>query len=394
MKAMLFLPFCLLVFLQAHADDTTFARNLIHYLGIEENVSAEDISMLAKAKSKAESPDLTVDQRKDAYKELFQLSVRLQKSNPPPSVIDMLVSSAISWTCPGESEIASPLAKPGELEQVIKVGNGEIPIILIPDVGMDGNVFQLFIDRNKSNYKMYAVTLPGFGGTPALPSFEKRDYTARRLWKNAEDAILNLIQKENLKAPIVLGHQAGAYLALRLALDHPQNIRAVVVLNGLLYSPMVISKDDPSGKLTPEFRDRLAKLFLPIELFPRPSRECFSKYWQNVGGTMSKDPQRNLQLAQNGGKSDAHLTWDYGAELMTTDLSAEITELKIPALVIPSITDPKEKPHSITQWKAVEISSVKIVPVENVGTFALDDKPEFIDKVIRDFITAETQRNE
>ena len=393
MKAMLFLCFCLLIFFQAHADDASFARNLIHYLGIEENVSAEDISMLAKAKSKAESPELTVDQRKDAYKELFQLSVRLQKSNPSPSVIDRLVSSAISWTCPGESEIASPSAKPGELGHVMKAGNGKIPVILIPDVGMDGNVFQSFLDRNKSNYTMYAVTLPGFGGTPALPTFEKRDYNAKRLWKNAEDAIMNLIRKENLQAPIILGHQGGAYLALRLALDYPHNIGAAVVLNGLLYSPMVISKDDPSGKLTPELRDRIAKLFLPIELFPRPSRECFSKYWENIGGTMSKDPQRNLQLAQNGGKSDAHLTWDYGAELMTTDLSNEITQLKTRTLVIPSITDPKQPNAAVTQWKTVKSELVKIVPMENVGTFSVDDSPEQFDKLLLDFVTAETQRN-
>jgi pimeloyl-ACP methyl ester carboxylesterase len=196
---------------------------------------------------------------------------------------------------------------------------------------------------------------------------------------------VNLIREKNLKTPVIVGHQGGAYLALRLALDHPDHIRGAVVLNGLLYAPMP-SEKDPSGKLTPELRKTMAEVFLPIELFPRPSRECFTKYWENMGGTMSKDPKRNLQLAQNGGKSDAHLTWDYGAELITTDLSNEIMQLKIPTLVIPSITDPKTPSTAVTQWKTVQSESVNVIPMENVGTFAMDDNPELFDKLLLEFV--------
>jgi pimeloyl-ACP methyl ester carboxylesterase len=388
MKHALILFFTLLLLRPAQAENASlkFAQDLVHFLGIE--ASEKDVALLAEAKTKAESPELTVDQRKQAYKELFELSVRLQQSNPPAGIIDMLVSSAISWTCPGDGVIASGSAKPGELGNVIKEGSGRIPIILIPDVGMDANVFQSFLSRNKNHYTMYAVTLPGFGGTSKIPSFEKRDYVARRLWKNAEEAIVNLIEKEKLKAPVIIGHQGGSYLAMRLALDFPDKIRSAVVLNGLVYAPLSSPKD-PTGKLTPERRNQVAKVFLPIELFPRPSRECFSKYWQNMGGTMSTDPKRNLELAQNAGKSDAHLTWDYGAELYTTDLSNEISGLKIPVLVIPSVTDPKKtSPNpAVDQWKTFPTQSIKVIPMENVGTFPVDDNPELFDKMILDFVS-------
>jgi pimeloyl-ACP methyl ester carboxylesterase len=395
MRHALILFFTLLIVWPAWAENTSlkFAQDLVQYLGIE--VSEKDVAMLAEAKTKAESPELTVDQRKQAYKELFELSVRLQKSKPPSGIIDMLVSSAISWTCSGTPVIASGSAKQAELGNVIKDGNGPIPVILIPDVGMDANVFQPFLSRNKNRYTMYAVTLPGFGGTSKIPGFEKRDYSAKRLWKNAEGAIVNLIKKEKLEAPVIIGHQGGSYLAMRLALDYPEKIRGAVVLNGLLYAPMPNAKD-PTGKLTLELRDQIAKVFLPIELFPRPSSECFAKYWQNIGGTMSTDPKRNLELAQNGGKSDAHLTWDYGAELYTTDLSNEISNLKIPILVIPAVTDPKKtSPNpAVDQWKSAQANNVKVIPMENVGTFPVDDNPELFDKLILDFVsTGKTAKN-
>ncbi|HSE41129.1 MAG TPA: alpha/beta hydrolase [Acidobacteriota bacterium] len=391
MKNVILLCFCL-VFMYAQAEDTIFAKDLVRYLGIQNKVSDEDLVTLTQLKSKAESPKLTVEEKKAAYKELFQTTARMMESTPPPALYDMLVSSAISWTCAGESEIAKGTAKPGELGNVIKQGNGEISLILIPDVGMDGTVFQSFLNRNKEHFTMYAVTLPGFGGTPKLPDFEKRDYAATRLWKNAESAVINLIQKENLKAPIILGHQGGAYLALRIALDHPESVSGAVVLNGLLYAPMMLSKD-PTGKLTPELRHQVAKLFMPIELFPRPSRDCFAKYWQSMAGSMSKDQQHNLQLAQIGGNSDAHLTWDYGAELLTTDLTNEMDQLKIPTLVVSSIPDPKKtSPNSaVDQWKIVHNPSVKVVTMENVGTFPVDDDPKSFDKMILDFAATKSE---
>lgn len=65
----------------------------------------------------------------------------------------------------------------GELGAVKKFGTGIQSLILIPGLGFDNSVFDDFMEANKSRYRMYAVTLAGYGGTPAPPMpSEKTSY--------------------------------------------------------------------------------------------------------------------------------------------------------------------------------------------------------------------------
>jgi len=366
-------------------------QNLIDYLDLKGKVPENEIIKLSEMKTHAESSNLTNEERKNAYKELFENMAHAQGANPPSGRVDFLVQTAVSMTCPGETaQKPSVTAKPGELAGVIKRGSGKIPVILIPDIGFDGTVFETFMKRNAPNYRMYSITLPGFAGTPFLPGFEHRDYTQKRLWKNAEEAVLNLIHREKLKNVVLVGHQAGAYLAMRIALDHPESLNAVVVLNGLLYAPMMTS-NDPSGKLNVEDRTRLMKLFLPIELFPRPSQQCYLKYLEGYATYFCKNPERGKALTENMSKSDSHIAWDYTAELFSTDLTEEIQEIRVPLLVIPSVPDP-DLPSAammfpgMAQWKEVNFPLLKLVPFENTRAFVTEDSPEKLDKTILDFL--------
>lgn len=383
----LFVLIGLLISGKAVAEAPDFAHDLVRYLGIENAVQDEDLVKLVELKSKAEAPDLTADQRKLAYVELFKQMAKIQGSNPPQPLMEGLAQWAVSFYCPGHPIPAvSHTGKPGEIPAVIRQGRGDIPMILIPDAGFDGRVFQSFLERNASHYRMYALTLPGFGGTPAIPRFQPRDYAQLRLWKNAEDAVVSLIRKEKLKSVVLVGHQAGAYLALRMALDHPEVIRAAVILNGLLYAPMQTSKD-PSGNVTMDYRLKIAKVFLPIELFPTSTHECLVKSWLNAPGLPPNDAGR--QLAEIAATSDRDTVWDYSAELFTTDLTDEIPKLKVPVLVVPASSAPGQnsKTPAELQWSTVASPMLKVTPIENSGAFVLQENPTALDRLILEFLS-------
>ncbi len=384
---------CLMVLISsllgAEEPNLHFMKDLIAYLDLK--IPENEIIKLSEMKTHAELPNLTSEERKTAFRELFEAMAHAQGSNPPSGRIDFLVQTAVSMTCPGESpQKPIAVAKPGELGGVIKRGDGKIPVILIPDIGFDGTVFETFMQRNARNYTMYSITLPGFAGTPVLPGFEHRDYSQKRLWKNAEEAVLNLIHREKLKKVVLVGHQAGAYLAMRIALDHPESLHAVVVLNGLLYAPLPTATD-PSGKSNPEERTRLSKLFLPIELFPRPSQQCYSMYLQGFAAYFCKNPERGKALTEIMSKSDSHFAWDHTAELFGTDLTEEIQRIKVPLLVIPSVPDPDLPSGAamfpgVAQWKQVSFPLLKVVPFENTRAYATEDSPEKLDQTIREFV--------
>lgn len=365
-------------------------ESLIRYLDLK-NVSSNDIASLAQLKDKAESSGITADERKATYQELFNLMGKLQGSNPSPKISDFLVSSAMSWSCPDGSVESRPThTKAGELGDVIKSGSGKIPVILIPDIGNSASVFDTFIRRNEHNYTMFAVTLAGFGHTGLPPAFQHRDYAQLRLWKNAEAGIMSLIKKEKIKQPVLIGHQAGAYLAMRIALDHPELARSVIVLNGLLYVP-VFTASTPGQQVDKSKRLQMVGVFLPIELFPMPSQECYSKYWMNYASGLCKDEKRAEALARDGAESDPHVAWDYFSELFSTDLTDEIKLMKTPLLVIPSIPDnatgkPAPDPPAVTQWRQLQMTNLTIVPFKDTRAFATEDNPQLLDQTISDFL--------
>ena len=374
-----------------YSNDTDVIGNLGRYLQIQNGINEKDVARLRELKSKGESPQLSAEERKKVYRELFELMASIQKSNPPAQIMDNMVNTAVSWVCPDQAAIKPrETLKAGELGAVVKRGKGKIPVILIPDAGLDGSSFDGFMQRNQNQYTMYAITLPGFGTTGYPPSFELRDYGETRLWKNAEQGILNLMKREKLVKPVLIGHQAGAYLAMRTALDHPGLIGKVVVLNGLLYAPMP-SASNPIGNRTVAERSQLSKSFLPVELFPRPSQECYNKFLQSYASMYSKDPERGKQIVRSVSQSDAHMVWEYYVELMTTDLTEDLKRLSNPMLVIPSVPDAEmaKMPMmqaAMKQWGEINHPSIRVVPFENSRAMVMDDDAAKLDSVVREFV--------
>lgn len=69
--------------------------------------------------------------------------------------------------------------------------------------------------------RLLAVDRPGCGYSPAFADRE-------RLAGHA-DALAQFIDAEGLKRPVVVGHSFGGAIALRLGLDHPERVGAIVV---------------------------------------------------------------------------------------------------------------------------------------------------------------------
>ena len=113
----------------------------------------------------------------------------------------------------------------GRLGYVQKRGHGPVPMVLVPCAAFGWSVFDEFMNRNADRYTMYAVTPPGYDGTPPPPLPTNTDFT-KRDWSDALCAsIVKLIAKEQLDRPVLLGHHMmGDYYALRVALEHPARI--------------------------------------------------------------------------------------------------------------------------------------------------------------------------
>ena len=363
-----------------------FLESETRYWGIHETIHSTELDQLVVLKRKAESAGLSRDQRIQAYTELFQYVQKLR--GLPEGKVP--AASAINFWSDGQPLVPSThaITNPGTFGNFKKRGTGPIAMILIPDLGTDWRVFDSFMQRNLSRFTFYAVTLPGFGGTNPQRRPEKLDFGTMDWWDNATKALLNLIANQKLTRPVILGHQAGSYLAMKLALHNPKIIRGAVVLNGLLYAPVPGIPE----KATRAERVRIVNSWTPAELFPNASQAQYRSVMLQSAEWFCKNKERQKKIAEMLSTSRPSVWWNYFAELATTDLTTEIKGLKVPMLVLPSVYDAgsvgfESSKIALSQWDPLDHSvsplPITVIRMEDCRAYATEDQPQKLDEVIR-----------
>jgi len=110
-----------------------------------------------------------------------------QSGAPQDSTLDNLVHAKDYVT-----------SEPGTLGAVVGRGTGHVDVVLISGFGVGASVFEGFMRRNANRYHMFAVTLPGFEGTPATPMPAPGTSYGDQTWtRSAAEAVSKLIRDSN-----------------------------------------------------------------------------------------------------------------------------------------------------------------------------------------------------
>ena len=104
------------------------------------------------------------------------------------------------------------------------------PLVLLHGNGVMVQDFEIsgIIERLAQQYRVIAVDRPGFGHTNRPRS---RSWTPAAQAEVVHKALVHL----NIKQAIVVGHSWGTLVALSLALDHPADVRTLVLLSGYYF---------------------------------------------------------------------------------------------------------------------------------------------------------------
>jgi pimeloyl-ACP methyl ester carboxylesterase len=224
-------------------------------------------------------------------------------------------------------------APPGVLGDVVRAGTGTQAMILIPGLGFGAHVFDDLMASLADRYRMYAVTLPGFGGTAAPPAPPETTSFGKQTWSNAAlVALEKLITDEKIKNPIVVGHWlTGTQLALQLALKHPDDVKAVVILSGSARLQLTDPKRNEMMK-DPEKRIAGADIFAQ-RWFKTVTRET----WDDnnfLPADYAIHPVRGLRLWREAARPDLHVWVRYLCEFNAQDITLSLGELRVPTLFL------------------------------------------------------------
>jgi 2-hydroxy-6-oxonona-2,4-dienedioate hydrolase len=114
---------------------------------------------------------------------------------------------------------------PGERLRVVEAGQGE-PVLLVP--GMFGSAFgyrKLTDQLAEAGYRVLVVEPLGLGGSDKPP---RADYSLTA----QADRLAAAMESLQVDRAVVVAHAVGASMAFRLALRHPERVKAIVSLDG------------------------------------------------------------------------------------------------------------------------------------------------------------------
>jgi pimeloyl-ACP methyl ester carboxylesterase len=222
----------------------------------------------------------------------------------------------------------------GDLGAVQKIGIGPQNVIFIPGLGFGGNVFSDFMTRHASEFTTYAVTLPGFGGSKAPPSPPDSVSFGEQTWTNATiRAVEELIEVEGIVDPVIIGHWlTGTQIALHLALRHPDEIKAVVLVAG---SACFIAGDTTKFPAHPELAFRA--MAIDQHMAPNWFKTVTRQTWDDnnfLPGDYATNPVRGLRLWREAAEPLLHVWVRYLCEFFSQDVSLMLDRLSVPTLLL------------------------------------------------------------
>jgi len=286
----------------------------------------------------------------------------------------------------------------GELGDWKKTGNGPRIMLIIPGAGFGGQIFDEFAERWGSDYTIYTVSLAGFGGTaaPVMPpegtSFGEQTWTTGAL-----NGIKQLIEQEGLRDITVVGHWlVGTQVAVRLALEHPEIVRSLIILSG---SARYVSNDTAQMRIQIPLEKRVDAI--DNRMVPKWFKTVTRATWDDnnfLPQDYAINPFRQLQLWRMAEQPTLPVWVRYLNEFYAQDTYLDLPKLKVPVLIIkPGMDDDcyVDGPgfnymwfYCVASWEGAEDQNplIHAVTIHNTRLSIQDDQPEELDRTIRNFL--------
>jgi len=378
-----------------------------------ESPAPADVERLADLWTRAQQPGLAREERRLAFRDMYVLYSKLHGRDltSRPQALDGL-SQFVMTTFEGggrmDLALPEPRGKPaGKYLHIDTRGSGPTPLLMISDLGVDGRkLYESFAQRQAGTYTMHIVTLPYAGAARALPWPERLDYASRPWLSQIERELLAIVDRPSMNGVRIVGTSGGGYFATRLALLRPKRVRAVVLVNALVSTSMR-SADDADAPAP--LAQRLARVktvaptpqLVPIAPLPPPD-----ELRRLIADPASMHPTARNWMAFAVKDTAVSRAWtydalssgffvpslEYGWELTSTDLTADLKQLAVPTLAMGSWPDEgstAQNAPNISQWEEMKLLyptiPLTVTSFDDTRAYISADAPDAFDRALADF---------
>ncbi len=255
-------------------------------------------------------------------------------------------------------------------------------LLLLHGFPTSSQMFRNLIPQLADRYHLVAPDYPGFGNSSA-PSIDKFNYT----FDNLADVIDELAQTLKLERYSLYVQDYGAPVGYRLAVKHPERVKALIVQNGNAYEEGL--RSDFWNPIKAYWKDRSERNAEPLRKFLTSE----ATKWQYTNGVrnvenISPDAWTTDQyLLDRPGNNEIQLQllYDYGSNLpLYPQWQAYFRKYQPPTLVVWGKNDVIFPAEGAETYKR-DLKNLEFHLLDT-GHFALEEDGDLIGKYIGDFL--------
>ncbi len=240
-------------------------------------------------------------------------------------------------------------------------------LILIPGLGSSPATWDGIKDALSERYTVHLVHVAGFASR--APNGPPDTIIAR-----AAQEIVDHLDCNKIESALYAGHSLGGFLGLKLAKDHPDRIKRLVIVDALPFFPLLFSPQATADTAAAQAEGFKMQIL-------RQSAEEFAQTQQVGVRSLVKNSEYHGTIADWSIASDRATFASAIHSLMTTDLRPALKDVSTPTTIIAASNAfaPRSRIESLYQSAYASLETADIRIVEDSYHFIMFDQPEIFE---------------
>jgi pimeloyl-ACP methyl ester carboxylesterase len=239
-------------------------------------------------------------------------------------------------------------------------------VLLIPGLATSSAVWDATASRLENHFRLHIIQVAGFAGSPALANAQGP------VVQPTVDAIDAYIKTNKLQTPRVIGHSLGGLMGSMLAIQHPEDVGGLLIVDSLPFFGALFGAKDAAA-VTPQaaaMRDSILA----------QTQDDYAKGEEAFLHLLVKSPEGYKLATKWAIASDKSVVARAMYEDTTTDIRPQLSKIKIPVTMLypwdSSSGFPQAATDRLYQENYAALPDKKLVRIDDSFHFIMLDQPD------------------
>ena len=272
--------------------------------------------------------------------------------------------------------ITVAIADPAPERMTVTVRGKGPDVVLIPRLACSSAVWDATAKQLEGKFRLHIVQVSGFGGAPSGANAQGP------VLQPTVDALDTYIKTNKLKAPKVIGHSLGGLMGMMLAIQHPEDVDKLMIVDSLPFFGVIFGMNDLAA-VKPQaatMRDTILN----------ETQDAYADGQNAFLPALVKSPEGLKAAIKWAVASDKSVVARALYEDMTTDLRPKLKEIKTPVTMLypfdSSVGLGQEVVDGTYKDNFAALPNKTLVRVDDSRHFIMLDQPDAFAKQVDAFL--------